>query len=1458
MIFHTYVKNISLPYNKYPHHLDLQAGARLRVVSFGTMADRISGKKRARGDTSNPNQNEKKKKKKTKNTNANANANKNNNNRIQTQQPEVAVEETAENAVATCILPFAEAMERLVADDVLAHLNGALVKHLERAVDCVEFPMSTIFQCEKTRIRTKSLIEKVVQNFESIHRKTLRAEWLIEQASVLQDSRPDVDDAPKEQWFWTCKYLNVLCGIYTIFESTSKFIAEQIQHIETFMRRKELQKTGMHASTCKTINDIVLDVRSRLPIQYLAEDPTVRENVCLILAAPLHYHLPVGDGSEEGAVAIENLADSRSSSRLEQLVSKFVCLKNKTSDLYYGEYSTLTDCFAKIKATQAKINSTNNSTLWEDLLNLPEEASPGLCDMAKHYIDLLKVLTIVIKPPWESRLTVEEYLATTTHLTVPRRYVDKSPLLPVWELLTHPREFMGTPADAFENTVDPILFGKHTRNHFMSAALRDQIREDITESDISFFTLVDMRDHTTRAAIDSYLELQALYPGIFPRSVCVQYLTPIHCLIETVHCTDRTLVSADLCLAALLASKNPIVTTDDGHIETGGAVNFYAGLNSDDDIRFFDEDSTWLDRISTIASVASEKMTGFDIVSVRYPAKGSPANAPATVLGITPLSWIEGVHNRRQPSLSAVLADRMALLRETFVNRWPMEDHCVYVPGCSHFKDLDRDSPKMYLIDGKNDTHDTLPENDQNNVVVVVVDDDDDDVAADGDASVPLMGIYALLQDRGVRAEAEALLHVLFPYVSPQQQQPGAIESSFDECKAMVPGLKQWVYTHPRRTCVFSVLISNNPYVRRMSFLGTPTRSESWSVVMVNRLRTLNDTYGVRNLSTAVWGACASPPTLIIKDIMDICGEFAGCCIRSNQKNSIDIIGVLRLLVSIGEYRPDALALLPVNFLSHCQWSHRHNRFAMDAAEAWFTNSSGLTVADALKTAATGEIKTVAAYILREICRQVRDVCATQPDNDGMPNTASCINYGDVEFCRLFGAIKDTSIRGDDDVTFLRRITESPSLLLTSDQTTKVRSYFWSTALPDYFAACKRIPRGLSNYKKHVVTVPAEFVDGTVDWQDPVDGLVRVRLLLDFLESFGKSIISGEQQPPPLSQTHFVVDYTTVLGPIVPEERGQVVGASSGVGVTAAVCTGLLAATNYMLRTFTGGKLMVPYTYQLWSDNQLGALFHILMEAHLVGNVDTSLALDFTHFPSFTDQDVAPNVTVALRPLASKCRAGLVATSFDGESIVQEPLADPFSYLDQNGGEISTFYVEASAISNARRRAMDGHHASHYCTPTYNTLGQYLCTEYMDIYRSMPAYLMHRFLCTPPTAIDADRVISQLCFEAFCTGSRMPDVLKMWIRTLSSQELRQFCFFVTGSRILSPGVKLTIARSRGPCDRNNLDRLPVSTTCTRLLVMPDYDHILRKARPTVSDDYIMQHLDQKMRRAFADGALLLG
>jgi len=85
--------------------------------------------------------------------------------------------------------------------------------------------------------------------------------------------------------------------------------------------------------------------------------------------------------------------------------------------------------------------------------------------------------------------------------------------------------------------------------------------------------------------------------------------------------------------------------------------------------------------------------------------------------------------------------------------------------------------------------------------------------------------------------------------------------------------------------------------------------------------------------------------------------------------------------------------------------------------------------------------------------------------------------------------------------------------------------------------------------------------------------------------------------------------------------------------------------------------------------------------------------------------------------------------------------------------------------------------------------------------------------------MDAETVIPCLQFDySWSAGSPTPDLLRDWIRTLDSNQLKLFWCFCTGSTALVAG-----GRSRVVVSRMHIDNLPESHTCSFNLVIPEYN-----------------------------------
>jgi len=1375
-------------------------------------------------------------------------------------------ERSEDENVETHLLPFEEALAFL--SEVCPYSNSDLIRVLVPAIRSTmdKFGKRISESWSQVSKMTRQTIVKMEKELKRHQETSSGLEAMAEQLRKKRDYFSPGGDSGDIHW--AEEYVQLLCHITRERRDLCRKVAELEECITEFVTRKRQQMDQYRDIHRKMLESIEVNI-STLDDEHQVMG--IEQKRLLIVTCPS------GPRKKQKKNNAADIGD-RSLKRYHKFITTI-----DPADPYNGKEDVVTDLERSVLDLQADWLSSSSVNEWLKSFS----ALGSLNDMSPHLRKLIcgnrvfftQMLELMASPDPASSIWNSDHMDAYRNSDFHKAdlYIIQDQCCGMVDT-EQPRvslQFISkeelTRRTIYDESASPDrLFGYHSHGGDLSRL----IREDLSLSNITLFTLVDMRLQATRRAVESYLQLCKKHHdqggdnlAFAPLDVKVCKLTPLHWIIQTTHDTDPSRITANHCLGALLTSHNFCRRGTEAPFPQslhGGHLNFHVGHLRDRPKVLLEEDAKT--DIRTIIETMCPTSIGFDPLSRMETLDGEEE---FVTLGTTVSSWISGLvsTNPEMPMIRDQLDIRYTSLHRLIVEEKPTEEHFIFKHEDEEYEILYREEYVTKLVTSSCEYEpiqpspleelvrwtatpivpDAMAGTDMESQIVEFIgmsDNHEVEIIRHRDNSVYLSATYlgapvlfpiamtledlAHLSDSGALTSNESSI---VSQVDQAQSVPSEREitaPSVEEVESLQTQYIDRILDEVPSSCMWkSVDESGTALVHYASI--TPRGSlqhadRALSPTAVDIIKQSPTLYHEWNVTEAFVGISVSTTPVMHTIILstqptyptdavdtDAVNTLQGMCLEADGMTT-SIMGIIRLLLAIEKHNGDAIRMLPSNFLSHCIWDIYVGRFRVDLLAAWLSNESELTVGDL--AASTGI--PVLCYILQTICKQVRDLCAVMYQTDG---PSSCMNYGDIEFCRLFGAI--TTCSGASTEEFLTRILSSRSLLLANFPT-RARSVLWSSVMPAYYDSIRNLPPRKSRPWK-TTKVPAQFAQlidsSSTSWMEDSKTYEHLCQFLCNADSQYYNIRGSDS----FFNEQFSVDYTTMFQGLDDNIRSKYVGVSSGIGVSRAVYTGLMAAANKMLLERTDGTLTNPITMEPLSGEACATFFRFLVDTHLQREVTANVAIDPIIFERFSQS--ASYRTKYVKALTKKSLAGLIINTpcNDGrkdEKIAQASLTNPEQYLDPIPDSLSTTYMEESAwgsvISKGEAHILEKH-AGDMHKDDYSK-------SHLSILTSMPPYLMHRMLCCSYKPMTYDELLPLLRFKNYFSGT--PEIIKRWLKSLSEEELGRFCHFVSGSRTIRPGSEVVVERMR----KAKWGSMISVMTCTRDIRIPDYVRIFCKKK----------------------------
>ena len=506
------------------------------------------------------------------------------------------------------------------------------------------------------------------------------------------------------------------------------------------------------------------------------------------------------------------------------------------------------------------------------------------------------------------------------------------------------------------------------------------------------------------------------------------------------------------------------------------------------------------------------------------------------------------------------------------------------------------------------------------------------------------------------------------------------------------------------------------------------------------------------------------------------CTRLHGCFF-SPDSYTVDVVGLMRLLARMGEACIDRL---PANFLDHCiSVPQISDEFLLDIVAACMTNTEGLTIREVRGS------RSACHHVLREVSTRIEAVAGLEFH----PNHATCLSFADAEFIYFF--------RQADACTtltlarVLEALTQGPLLHARFQGRNRLKqagTSMWAThmrGVMEYFE--KRQPHIT---KKHDIKIPESLMSIL---SEPTD---------QELEDFVQSLPVCAPNAFPVHTFQFHVRQNRTADTFSP---------SSGKGVLHTALAGFFYHFNrYMLRHAPRPGCLYFTTHgSLWGPEVWQTILALLAHGVLKG-ADVSLAIHPAEFFVFLDDicSTAGRTWVTTHRIHSIMIAKLerIYPMAEGAMCNRAPTRyHPGKDLERALSHEADAHLEASMLHRYGLRSGGG------------------LATWFRIFPTESLWLTHRFFCAPNprTAFTSQAVAHALAPVNFAEDSVTVACVRRWVEGLSPEALRVFCFFATGKRSLPSTSTITLSREHPGYAR--FDKLPIATTCSAVISLPDYD-----------------------------------
>lgn len=533
------------------------------------------------------------------------------------------------------------------------------------------------------------------------------------------------------------------------------------------------------------------------------------------------------------------------------------------------------------------------------------------------------------------------------------------------------------------------------------------------------------------------------------------------------------------------------------------------------------------------------------------------------------------------------------------------------------------------------------------------------------------------------------------------------------------------------------------------------------------------------------------------------CFQIYGCFFSSN-KPIVDIVGLITLLTRMGEERIDRL---PSNFLDYCVCvPHIGDEFLVDIVAACMTNN-GLTIREVRGS------RSVCHHVLREICIRIEAIA----DIDVHPNHRTCLSFADAEFIYFFREADACSTLTLARV--LEALTQGPLLhacFRGKERIQQTGTILWSSHLAEVM---DNLGKHRGGDQKHSLKIPESFMSIL---SEPSD-----QELIEFVNSLPENM-SGAH---PFHTFHFHVRQNRSEGSISP---------SSGKGVLHTALAGFFYHLNrFMLRRTRPGCLYFTTWRSEWPQKTWQMIFTLLVHGVLKG-ADVSLAIHPAEFlqvsgPTKISRDMRTNNERLVSLLVTKLER--IYPMEEGVMCNRAPTHyHPGEDLERALSFEADAHLEASMLHRYGLRIGEG-------------LDSWSC-----LFPSTAPWLSHRFFCAPNPrdTFTSQAVAHALAPVNFPEDSVTVSCVRRWVEGLSPEALRVFCFFATGKRTLPSTNTITLSREHPNYAR--FDKLPIASTCSSVISMPDYD-TLKPEGCSLED--LEGHIGAKIALAIHSGDMAL-
>ena len=557
----------------------------------------------------------------------------------------------------------------------------------------------------------------------------------------------------------------------------------------------------------------------------------------------------------------------------------------------------------------------------------------------------------------------------------------------------------------------------------------------------------------------------------------------------------------------------------------------------------------------------------------------------------------------------------------------------------------------------------------------------------------------------------------------------------------------------------------------------------------------------------ALTGALSDYNTRLPAHVETLRGSRLHGCFFSPNSYTVDVVGLMALLARMGETCIDRL---PANFLDHCiSVPHISDEFLLDIVAACMTNPGGLTIREVRGS------RGVCHHVLREVCTRIEAIAGLEFH----ANHQTCLSFADAEFIYFFRqADACTSLTL---ARVLEALTQGPllhALFRGRNRLKQAGTSMWATHMHrvvEHFE--KRMPGA---NKKHDIKIPESFMSILTE---PTD---------QELEEFVQSLPVCAFGALPTHTFQFHVRQNRTADAFSP---------SAGKGVLHTALAGFFYHLNrYMLQhARRPGCLYFTTRDSPWSPDIWMTILALLAHGVLKG-ADVSLAIHPAEFFAFIDNfpgtektcmstDRFHYILVAklerIYPMAEGAVCNRAPTHYHpGEDLERALTHDADAHL------------EASVLHRYGLRVGRG------------------MISWFRIFPTESIWLTHRFFCAPNprTTFTSQAVAHALAPVNFAEDSVTVACVRRWVEGLSPEALRVFCFFATGKR--SPPSSSTITLSREHPNYARFDKLPIATTCSAVISLPDYD-TLKPEGCSLED--LEAHIGAKFALAIHSGDMAL-